>query len=89
MSYSSSWCVCVPCVYSSSRITAQESCSEEESIRLTRYSSKSVGRLEVCVGGFWGTVCGNQATTAIVAVVCRQLFRDIRGRWLHSSYIIT
>lgn len=32
------------------------------------------GRLEYCVGGLWGTVCGfTSGNDAVAAVVCRQL----------------
>ena len=58
---------------------AQESCSETDAIRLTRYLSDRIGRLEVCAGGLWGTVCGNGATNALVKVACRQLNHATNG----------
>ena len=42
--------------------------------------SAAVGRLEVCAGGLWGTVCGRGATNTIVKVVCRQLLHAAGGR---------
>ena len=60
-------------------ISAQESCGGTDNIRLTRFSSDTVGRLEVCEGGLWGTVCGNGATGALVKVVCRQLNNATTG----------
>ena len=60
--------------------TVQESCSEEGTIRLTKSSVSTAGRLEVCSGGTWGTVCGNTATTAAVAkVACRELDHAAEG----------
>ena len=59
--------------------TAQEHCSGPNDIRLTRYSSDRVGRLEVCAGGLWGTVCGNGATISLVKVACRQLDHATNG----------
>ena len=60
--------------------TVQESCSEEGTIRLTKYSVSTSGRLEVCSGGTWGTVCGDTGTTAAVAkVACRELDHAAEG----------
>ena len=53
--------------------TALEPCSDPEAIRLTSYIIDTFGRLEVCSGGYWGTVCGIGATNAIAKVACRQL----------------
>ena len=33
----------------------------------------TAGRVEYCVGGFWGTVCNYAWGTADATVVCRQL----------------
>ena len=38
------------------------------------------GRVEICSGGRWGTVCDSQWTDNHTAVACRQLgFSDIIG----------
>ena len=45
-----------------------------DTIRLTKYSSNTRGRLEVCSDDRWGTVCGEGATLDTIAiVVCREL----------------
>ena len=48
--------------------------SSTDTIRLTQYSSDTIGRLEVCSGDKWGTVCGEGATlNTIATVACREL----------------
>ncbi|CAI8020958.1 Neurotrypsin [Geodia barretti] len=64
---------------------AQESCNEPNAIRLTRFSSDTMGRLEVCANGMWGTVCGNTATIALVRVACRQLNHAPGGSLFRES----
>ena len=46
---------------------------ENGAVRLVSSSSVSRGRVEVCMGGSWGTVCDNDWTDEDVFVVCRQL----------------
>jgi hypothetical protein len=42
-------------------------------VRLSGGLSPDEGRVEVCVGGDWGTVCDNQWSTEDANVVCSQL----------------
>ena len=56
-----------------------ESCSDTNDIRLTQYTDDNLGRLEVCSGGIWGSVCGNGATNDIATVACRQLGHAAEG----------
>ena len=65
-----------------SKLTVQESCSGEGIVRLTksRSSNDTVGRLEVCASGLWGTVCKKEATNTLVKVVCRQLSHAADGK---------
>ncbi len=42
-------------------------------LRLVDGSSSLEGRLEVCVGGRWGTVCDDEFGVLDASVVCRQL----------------
>ena len=59
--------------------TAREPCSDPEAIQLARYVSDRSGRLEVCSGGYWGTVCGIGATDTIANIACRQLNHAASG----------
>ena len=48
-------------------------CNETNAIRLTYGTNPTIGRLEVCSGGYWGTVCSTGTTSATATVACRQL----------------
>ncbi len=56
----------MPCMHAGSQCI-------ENSVRLVGGASSYEGRVEVCLGGGWGTVCGGNWTTQEAAVVCRQL----------------
>ena len=45
----------------------------EESIRLVGGINETEGRVEICLGGQWGTVCDDQWGDVEARVVCRQL----------------
>ena len=48
-------------------------CSVEGQLKLVEGSSQAKGRVEICSGGLWGTVCDSQWESADAEVVCRQL----------------
>ena len=53
------------------------SCSDGE-VRLRGSSNPLIGRVEICMNGTWGTICGDSWKDGDARVVCRQLG--------HSSY---
>ena len=40
---------------------------------LVSYSNDTVGRLEICYDGYWGSVCDDYADDVVADVACRQL----------------
>ena len=52
---------------------AQQSCSYYGDVRLIGGSNEREGRVEVCIGGVWGTVCDDWWYSSDAHVVCRQL----------------
>ena len=52
---------------------AQVSCRYHADVRLVGGSNEREGRVEVCIGGVWGTVCDRGWDYLDASVVCRQL----------------
>ena len=50
-----------------------EQCSSDGEVRLADGAATNEGRVEICLGGEWGTVCDNQWGPSDARVVCRQL----------------
>ena len=50
-------------------------CTERDVRLVNGYSQVNVhyGRVEVCIGGTWGTICNNNWDNKEASVVCRQL----------------
>ena len=64
-------------------------CCTEWDVRLVGGGNEFEGRVEVCFGGEWGTVCGDVprwgSNNAIV--VCRQLFGSGSGEFELAVYM--
>ena len=52
--------------------TSQSECSSRD-LRLVGGERGSEGRVEICIGGFWETVCDSGFGREEAIVVCRQL----------------
>ena len=63
-------------------VTVKEPCEVPNSIRLTTtwFRNRTIGRLEMCSGNVWGTVCGNGAHRAIAVVACTELNHAANGQ---------
>ena len=50
-----------------------EQCSSDGEVRLADGAAMNEGRVEICLGGEWGTVCDDHWGSPDARVVCRQL----------------
>ena len=48
-------------------------------IRLVDGNSAMEGRVEVCFGGIWGTICADNWDNSEAGVICYQLFNSTYG----------
>ena len=57
-------------------LTVAEYCTYG-TLRLVDGPVESAGRVEICINGVWGRVCGSYLSSNYARVVCRQLGYDV------------
>ena len=60
-------------------VAGQESCRYHGEIRLVNGPNETEGRVEVCIGIVWGTVCHRSWNSNDARVVCRQQGFEVDG----------
>ena len=58
-----------------------DGCTEDD-VRLMNGSNETVGRVEVCKRGTWGSVCKKYFEVIDAKIVCRQLGLQEEGKYL-------
>ena len=74
-------------------IAFEEQCSTEGELRLADGGAANEGRVEICLGGVWGTICDNNWGADDAVVACRQLGlptgcmdKQIASAWIFMSF---
>ena len=51
-------------------------CTKNGTVRLSNGNSSNEGRVEICLNGYWGTICSNGWNEKDAFVTCKQAGYD-------------
>ena len=76
------------CIHCCISVPISVACSYGD-VRLRNGTTDYEGRVEVCLGGIWGTVCDDDWDSRDATVICRQLGHSDLGIYIITIWLST
>ena len=62
-------------------------CTNNGTVRLSNGNSSNEGRVEICLNGYWGTICSNGWNEIDAFVTCKQAGYETLSQFILSMVI--